>query len=65
MDKFAKRVDFSTKIEIAWAFSTKAQSMQVQNSKYLHNHSLDARTNSIHLESRCNKAGWMQNNVGL
>ena len=39
--------------------------MQVQNSKYLHNHLLDGLTNSIQLETRCNKEGWMQNNAGL
>jgi hypothetical protein len=65
MDKFAKCVDFPTPIEIDTFFSKKAQSMQVQNSKYLRNQSLGGSTNSIQLESRCTKAEWMQNNVGL
>ena len=51
-------------MEIDLAYSKKAQKMQVQNSKYLHNHLLDALTNSIQLETRCNREGWMQNNAG-
>ena len=65
MKKFAKRVHFSTKVEIDLALSKKAQQMQVRNSEYLPNHLLDVLTDRIQLETRCNKEGWMQNNAGL